>query len=174
MEALDRLREGFSDVARDIKLNLPSVLAASTLTKEQAWGTALASSYASRNAELTVAVLADARSLGISEGVIEDAKAAAVLMAMNNVLYRFRHVVGKEEYAQKPARLRMQRLVQVSSSKADLELFSLAVSAINNCQACVQAHEATVLEHGLSTDHVHEAIRIASVISAAALALEVG
>jgi alkyl hydroperoxide reductase subunit D len=100
------------------------------------------------------------------------ASAAAALMAMNNVYYRFRHMVGKPAYAQKPARLRMNRLAKPLTSRADLELFSLAVSAINGCEVCVQAHERAVLEAGLSEDHVHDAVRIAATVHAAAVALD--
>ena len=93
-------------------------------------------------------------------------------MGMNNVYYRFRHIIGKEEYEQKPARLRMMRLKQVATNQVDFELLCLAVSAVNNCQACVQSHEHVVLEGGLTTDHVHDAVRLASVIQATAVALE--
>ena len=87
----------------------------------------------------------------MDKAVIEDARAAAAIMAMNNVYYRFRHIVGKPSYAEKPARLRMNRLVQPAGSKVDFELYALA---INGCEACVQAHERTVLEGGLTEDHV--------------------
>jgi len=105
----------------------------------------------------------------VDKAVIEDARAAAAIMAMNNVYYRFRHIVGKPSYAEKPARLRMNRLVQPAGSKVDFELYALA---INGCEACVQAHERTVLEGGLTEDHVHDAVRIAATVNAAAVALE--
>jgi alkyl hydroperoxide reductase subunit D len=91
---------------------------------------------------------------------------------MNNVYYRFRHLVGKDAYSQKPARLRMNRLAKTAGPKVDFELFCLAVSAINACEACIQSHEKTVLAGGLSEDHVHDAVRIASVIQAFAVSLE--
>jgi lipoyl-dependent peroxiredoxin subunit D len=93
-------------------------------------------------------------------------------MAMNNVYYRFRHLVGKPAYASKPARLRMNRMVQPLTSKVDFELFSLAVSAINACEACIRAHEQVVVEGGLTEDAVHDAVRIAATVNAAAVALE--
>jgi alkyl hydroperoxide reductase subunit D len=58
------------------------------------------------------------------------------------------------------------------ASKVDFELYALAVSAINGCETCVQAHERTVLEGGLTEDHVHDAVRIAAAVNAAAVALE--
>jgi len=174
MEHLDRLRETFPDAARDIKINVQNVLGQGALGKEQVWGVAIACAHAARNAALVGAINADARAEGIPDAVIEDARAAAILMGMNNVFYRFRHLVGKEEYSHKPARLRMQRLAQVQSNRADFELYCLAVSAINNCESCVRSHEAAVIERGLTSDHVQDAVRIAATIAAAAVAIEVG
>jgi lipoyl-dependent peroxiredoxin subunit D len=172
MENLNQLREQFPDAARDIKINIGNVIAPGALNAAQAWGVAIATAYAARNEKLTRAILADAKLAGIDDAVLEDAKAAAILMAMNNVYYRFRHLVGKEEYSQKPARLRMMRLSQVTTNKVDFELFCLAVSAVNNCETCLKSHEAVVIEGGLTTDQVHDAVRIGSVIHAAAVALE--
>lgn len=172
MGAVDTLRERMPDAARDIKLNLGAVLqGGGALAPAQRWGVAAAAAIASRNPELREAVIADARAAA-GDAVIEDARAAAALMAMNNVYYRFRHMIGKDVYTQKPARLRMNRLVQPATSKADLELFSLAVSAINGCESCVRSHEHAVIEGGLSEEHVHEAVRLAATIQAAAVALE--
>jgi lipoyl-dependent peroxiredoxin subunit D len=172
MDLLEQLRESLPNVARDIKINLQTVLTPGTLNEAQVWGVAIACAEATRNARLAGALLSEAQARGVADGVVEDARAAAVLMAMNNVFYRFRHVVDKEEYAQKPARLRMQRLAQVTSNKADFELFCLAVSAINDCETCVRSHEEAVIKQGLTSDHVHDAVRIAATMHAAAQALE--
>ncbi|HVJ20729.1 MAG TPA: carboxymuconolactone decarboxylase family protein [Polyangiaceae bacterium] len=171
MSSLEEIRSALPAAARDIKLNLQSVLMQSTLSLAQRWGVAVASAIAARNPRLIAAVLADARAL-VSDAVIEDASAAAALMAMNNVYYRFRHMVGKAAYSQKPARLRMNRLASPATNATDVELFSLAVSAINGCEVCVQSHERAVLEGGLSEDHVHDAVRIAATVHAAAVALD--
>jgi alkyl hydroperoxide reductase subunit D len=172
MDHLNALRETLPDAARDIKINLQTVLQPGTLSKAQAWGSALASAYASRNQKLVAAVLGDAKAAGIEEGTLEDAKAAAVLMGMNNVYYRFRHAIGKEVYSQKPARLRMMRTTAVTSTKPDFDLYCLAVSAINFCEVCMQAHEKEALAGGLTDDHIHDAVRIAAVFHAAAVAME--
>lgn len=171
MSALETLRDRLPDAAKDIKLNLQSVLQQSSLTIPQKWGVAIASALAARNAELKAAVI-EAAGTEIEPAVLEDAKAAAAVMGMNNVYYRFRHMIGKPSYSEKPARLRMNRLVQPATNKTDFELFSLAVSAINGCEACVQSHEKVVIEGGLTEDQVHDAVRIAAVIHAAAVALE--
>jgi lipoyl-dependent peroxiredoxin subunit D len=171
MHALETLRGAIPEVAKDLKLNLGAVLQPGNLTLEQVWGVAVATAIASRNPQLRQAVLEDAL-VTVAPAVVEDAKAAASLMAMNNVYYRFRHMVEKEEYTQKPARLRMQRLAQVASNKADFELFCLAVSAVNGCETCVRSHEDVVVKAGLSSDQVHDAVRIAATMHGVAVALE--
>jgi alkyl hydroperoxide reductase subunit D len=172
MQAIEALKIRFPESAKDSKLNISSVLTSGSLSNDQKWGVAIASAIAARYPGLSKAVLDDARAAGVAEATIEDAKAAATLMAMNNVYYRFRHMIGKESYSTKPARLRMNRLVQPASNKIDLELYSLAVSAINGCEMCLQAHEKVVLDGGLTEEQVHDAVRIASVIHASAVALE--
>jgi alkyl hydroperoxide reductase subunit D len=170
--ALSALRESLPDLAKDTRINLSATLQSEVLSPAQAWGVALAAAVASRSARLASAFMQDGRARGVSEATLDDARAAAVLMAMNNVYYRFRHVIGKDSYSHKPARLRMQRLVQTSGPKVDFELFSLAASAINGCETCLRSHEQAVLAGGLSEDHVHDAVRIASAVRAGALALE--
>ena len=171
MSALDGLRESFPDAAKDIKVNVQTVLGQSSLSDAQKWGIAYATALAARNPQLRDAVRADAAAV-VDEKVLEDARAAAVLMGMNNVYYRFRHMIGKPAYSDKPARLRMQRLAQVATNKVDFELFCLAVSAVNGCEQCLQSHEKVVLDGGLSEDHVNDAVRIAATMAAAAMALE--
>lgn len=168
---VESLRTNIPDVARDIRLNLQSVLQPGALTPAQRWGVAIASAVAARNTALRDALIADAGAQ-VGGDVIDDAVAAAALMAMNNVYYRFRHMVGKESYSQMPARLRMQRIAKPVTNKADFELFCLAVSAINGCEMCIRSHEEVVLRGGLSEEQVHDAVRIAATVNAAALSLE--
>lgn len=171
MREIEKLREQIPDAARDIRLNLQTVFQSTTLTPAQTWGAALASAIATRNGELARAVFVEAQS-NVDANVIEDARAAAALMAMNNVYYRFRHLVGKESYSTKPARLRMNWIGKPMSNKTDFELFCLAVSAINGCEACVRSHEQVVTAGGVSEDQVHDAVRIAATIQAVAVSLE--
>jgi lipoyl-dependent peroxiredoxin subunit D len=178
--ALEALRGAIPEAAKDIRLNLQAVMEGGALSVTQRWLVALAAAYASRSPRLSAAIAADARAAtgageageAAGEAVIDDARAAAALMALNNVYYRFRHLVGKPGYSERPARLRMNRLARPAGSRVDLELACLAVSAINGCESCVRAHERTVLEGGLGEEHVHDAVRIAATIHAAAVALE--
>ena len=146
---LEAARNLIPEPARDIKLNLQAVMGESTLGVSQRWGVAVASAVASRNSTLRRAVLESARA-AVDSAVIDDALAAATLMAMNNVYYRFRHLVGKEAYQKRPARLRMNRMVKPAGTQTDLELYSLAVSAINGCGTCMESHEKVVTEGGLT------------------------
>src|SRR3984957_20129185 len=109
MITLDAIRDTIPDYARDLKLNLGSVLTTSGapgLSEKQIWAVALASAIASRNGELTrdIGTLAAAH---LDAAYINGARTAAAIMGMNNVYYRFLHLVEDQEYGQLPARLRM-------------------------------------------------------------------
>lgn len=171
MEAIDALRQQIPDHSKDLKLNLQSVLTQSKLSAPRMWGCALASAIATKSRALTNAVAADAKAAGVEEAVLEDARAAASLMAMNNVFYRFRHFMEESDYPSMPARLRMNRIARPAGEKADFELFCLAVSAINGCEMCVQSHEKVVAAADLSKDEIHDAVRIAATLAGAATAL---
>ena len=173
LEALETLRQSFPEFAKDIKLNLSNVLSDSSLSVDQRWGVAVACAIACNSPALKEATLADARNQ-VDAKVIEDAAAAAVLMAMNNIYYRFRHMVDKPSYGTKPPRLRMNRMMQPTTTKVDFELYSLAVSAIHGCEMCVQSHEKVIIGHGVTEDQVNDAIRIAATFHAAAQALTAG
>lgn len=171
MKHVDALREQIPDHARDLRLNLSAVLSESSLTTAQRWGVAVASAGAARRRDLLDAIVNDARA-EVGDAVVDDGLAASALMAMNNVFYRFRHLVGKEEYGKLPARLRMNRLAKPATTRVDLELFSLAASAIHGCEVCVKAHERTVLDGGLTEQNVHDAVRIAAVVHGVAVTLD--
>ena len=112
----------------------------------------------------------------LSEEAFQAAKAAAAVMAMNNVYYRSKHLLsdeGEKGYEDIPARLRMQVLgTHGGVDPTDFEFWCLAVSAVNGCGGCLAAHERAVRELGVGKDQVHEALRIASVVHAVAVTLE--
>jgi alkyl hydroperoxide reductase subunit D len=103
---------------------------------------------------------------------INGARAAAAIMGMNNIYYRFLHLVEDPEYAQMPARLRMNVIGNPGIDKQDFELLSLAVSAINGCGTCVASHERTLRKHELGREAVQSAVRIAATVHAVARVLE--
>ena len=171
---MDALRDRIPDYARDLRLNLSSVLTpqgAPGLSESQLWMTALASAIASRNAELARTVEAAATEK-LEPVQVEAARAAAAIMGMNNVYYRFLHLVEDDEYAKLPARLRMNVIGSPGIDKVDFELMSLAVSAVNGCGKCVSSHERILRQHELGREAVQSAVRIASVIHAVAGVLD--
>jgi alkyl hydroperoxide reductase subunit D len=149
--------------AKDLKLNLSSLLQQAELTKPQIWGTVVASAVASRNPQLLQMILTEAAEQ-IEPQVIEAAKGAAAVMAMNNVYYRFLHLTKHEKYTTMPARLRMSILRSHGVDPTDFELWCEAVSAINGCGTCVESHDKIVRGKGISEEAVLGAVRIASVI----------
>jgi len=169
--SLETLLESIPAYAKDIKLNLGSVLRQAELTPQQLWGTAIACAIASRNASLLNAISAESRP-HISEQAADAARTAAAIMSMNNVYYRFLHLTEVEKYKQIPARLRMQGIRTHGIDQADFELWCTAVSAINNCKTCVASHEQVLREKGISEEQVAAAVRIAAVVHAAAVVLD--
>jgi alkyl hydroperoxide reductase subunit D len=172
--ALDACRDTLPDELKDIRLNLSAVLGGENLAAPQALGVALAAARFVRAEKLAAALASDLRAaLGAAAApVISDAIAAAGLMAMNTVYYRFRHMLGKESYEARPPRLRMSRMAQPATSKADFELMSLACAALAGCELCIKNHEASLLHLGASEEACHDAVRIAAVVNAAACGLD--
>ncbi len=159
------------DYAKDLRLNLSSLAAETALTDQQRWGTFLATALASRNAEVT-AQLAEEAARHLSPDAQTAAKTAAALMAMTNVYYRFLHLASDAEYRSLPAKLRMNALAKPGVDKVDFELWSLAVSAVNGCGMCIDAHEQTLRQHGVSRETIQAVIRIAAVVHAVAATLD--
>jgi alkyl hydroperoxide reductase subunit D len=172
MEHIKTLLATLPDEAKDLHINLERVLGGESLSVEQTWGTALAAAYYIRHAKLTAAILADAKAAGLSEATLQDARGAACIMGMNTVYFRFRHLMNKDAYNQLPFNLRMTRMQQVATTKADFELFSIGPAALAGCEMCLAAHEAAVKKDGMSEANVHDAVRIASVLHGIAVALD--
>lgn len=169
--AIENIKQALPDYAKDTKLNLGSVTTTSSLSEQQLWGTLLACAIASRNA-LVLREVADEAGEHLSPEAVAAAKGAASIMAMNNVYYRAKHLVGDEAYQSLPARLRMQIIGRPGVDKLDFELWSVAVSAITGCGVCLESHEKTLTKEGISRDNVHDALRIAAVVHAAAVTLD--
>jgi lipoyl-dependent peroxiredoxin subunit D len=163
---LDQLIDNLPSSAKDLKLNYSSLVRNSTeLTPQQLWGTVVVSAIATRSAHLTAAAL-EAASAQLTPQALEAARAAAAVMSMNNIFYRFHHLSSNDKYGSMPARLRMNSLRGHGVEEVDFELWSLAVSAINGCGKCVDAHERVVREKGASEETVLAVVRVASVMHA--------
>jgi alkyl hydroperoxide reductase subunit D len=168
--SLEALRNRLPDYAKDLKLNIGSLATEPALNQQQRAGAFVASAIASRNAVVTAAILAEFAPQ-LSHEALTAAKAAAAIMGMNNVYYRFTHLVGGD-YPNMPAKLRMNVMAKPGVEKVDFELWSLAVSAINGCGMCMEAHEKVVRHGGLGAEQVQAAVRIAAVVHAVAGVIE--
>ncbi len=169
---LEQLLESVPTYAKDLKLNLSSVLRQAELTPQQTWGTAVGAAYASGNQAIYRAIL-DEAAKAVSNETIESAKAAAAIMGMNNVYYRFLDLSENEKYSTIPARLRMNVNRTHGADPLDFELWSLAVSAINGCGKCIVAHERKLQEKNVSEEVIAAAVRIASVVRALAAVFQI-
>ncbi len=165
--SIDELKSHMPDYAKDIKLNLSSLSSEESLNDQQKWGTFLASALATRCSTVITEVESEAAD-NLSAEALKAAYAAAAIMAQNNVYYRFIHLSSNKEYASLPAKLRMNVMSNPGVDKGDFELWSLAVSAINGCGMCIDAHEAALKKEGFKAEQIQTAIRIASTIAAAA------
>ena len=171
---LDDLKARLPDYAKDLRLNLDSVLGeagAPGLNARQIAIIALASAIASRHAPLTAAIRSRFSDV-LSDAEADGARAAAAIMGMNNIYYRFVHLIGDEEYGKLRAGLRMNVMANPGCDKIDFELASLAVSAINGCGMCLESHEKTLRKHEVAVQTIQSAARIAAVIHAVAVGLE--
>ena len=169
--ALDELKAALPAYAKDLKLNLGSVVGNSELPSQQLWGTVLACAIASRGARVLAELEPQARA-ELSAEAYTAAKSAAAVMAMNNVYYRTLHLLSDKEYGSLRAGLRMNVLGDPGVPKVDFELWSLAVSAVNGCGQCLDSHEQVLRRAGVDRETVQAAIRIAAVVQAVSVTLE--
>ncbi|GAA2887134.1 alkyl hydroperoxide reductase [Streptosporangium fragile] len=169
--SIDNLKSALPDFAKDIKLNLGSLVTTSSLSEQQLWGTLLACALATRSARVIAEVSAEAADI-LSAEAFRAARGAAAIMAMNNVYYRSMHLIGDETYETMPAKLRMTIIGNPGVEKLDFELWSLAVSAIGGCGRCLESHERVLRESGMSREQIQEGIKIAAVVNAVATVLE--
>lgn len=163
--SIDALKNEIPEYAKDLKLNLSSLARETELDDQKKWGTFLASAHAVGEPKTLAAIKAQAEAV-LSPEAVKAAQAASAIMGMNNVYYRFAHLVSNKEYSTLPAKLRMNVIGAPGVEKADFELWSMAVSAINGCGMCMDAHEAELRKHGVTTTQVQAAVRIGAVINA--------
>ncbi|MCL4145299.1 UNVERIFIED_CONTAM: hypothetical protein GTU68_031914 [Idotea baltica] len=167
---IDAVKSALPDYAKDLKLNLGSLLNETILTEQQKYGCLVACAHAVGEGQMLRAAVAEAADK-LSEEAMRAAKAASAIMGMNNVYYRSTHLISNTVYQTVPAKLRMNVIGAPGIEKADFELFSLAVSAINGCGMCLDSHEAELKKHGLTTDQIQAAIRLGAVVNAVARVL---
>jgi len=165
--SLKQFAESLPDYAKDIRLNLGSILSDQLMPEERKLALLLSCAHGSAYKPLVAAAEAEAAGK-LSDVQANAARGAAAVMAMNNVYYRFVHLVANPEYGKMPARLRMNFIAAHGVPKDEFELMSLAVSAMNGCGMCIDSHERILLEHGVKPEAIQAAVRIAAVVKALA------
>jgi lipoyl-dependent peroxiredoxin subunit D len=165
--SLTQFAETLPGYARDLRLSLAALLDDQSLGDQRKYGLILACAHGTGYRPIIAAAEAEADGKLAPEAA-EAARAAAALMAMNNVYYRFVHLVSNPVYATLPAKLRTDVVCNPGIDKADFELFSLAVSAINGCGMCIDSHERVLSRHCVNAETIQAAARIGAVIKAVA------
>jgi alkyl hydroperoxide reductase subunit D len=165
-ESLTLLEKGESRYLRDLKLNLTSTLTSEHLSTKECALLGLSTAINNNNKPLTIFFTKYAEEQGATAAEIGEAAGCASLLASNNVFYRFRHFTQKEKYTQIPARIRMQLMMKPVTGKEFFELMSLAISAVNGCEMCVNAHEDSLIKLGTTEERIFDAVRIASLVTA--------
>ncbi|CAN5372148.1 carboxymuconolactone decarboxylase family protein [soil metagenome] len=169
--SIEGLKNRIPDFAKDVRLNLTSMAADETLSAQAKYGLFLACAITTRNPDVLAAMETVAADK-LPPAAIAAARSAASIMAMNNIYYRFVHLASNKEYATMPARLRMNVIANPGVDKADFELWSLAISAINGCGACIDAHEKALQDAGVAPATIQTAVRFAAIIQSVAIAIE--
>jgi alkyl hydroperoxide reductase subunit D len=169
--SLETLKNRLPEYAKDLKLNLSSLAAEPALTDQQRAGAFVAAAFGARNAEVVAALTAEFAPR-LSPEALQAAKSAAAIMGMNNIYYRFTHLASAPDYKTMPAKLRMNVITKPGVEKADFELWSLAVSAINGCGMCIDAHERELRKAGVGAEAIQAAVRIAATVHAVAAVLD--
>lgn len=171
---IEQLTSSLPIYAKDIKLNLATVLSeegAPDLTLRQIHGIALASAFTTKNQMVINAFLKESFN-HLSAEEINAAKAAALMMAMNNIYYRFTHLMSDKDYSVMPAKLRMNIIANPGIERIDFELYCLAISTLNGCGLCMNAHANELVKSTKVTKlAIQSTVRIASVLNALALAV---
>jgi alkyl hydroperoxide reductase subunit D len=172
------LKAALPPYARDLELNLDSVLATELLDEQTLWGAALACAMTTRSALVIRNLAAEARG-HLKPEAVEAAKAVASRMAIHNVYFRAKHLIddsadqeNARAYQHLPARLRRQVSSTPGVGVAAIEAWSVAVSAITGCGVCLESHERSLRGAGVSRDVVDEVLRVAAVVYALAVTLD--
>jgi alkyl hydroperoxide reductase subunit D len=164
MDFLQAIKDRMPEYAKDIRLNLDSTIARSSLASDDALGVALAAAFAAKSP-----VLIDAFKAAIAPAEGHAALTAAALMGMNNTWYPYVEMAGDEDLKTQRPELRMNAYATSGGvAKAKFEAYALAASIVGKCHFCVQSHYALLKKEGFTTQQLRDIGRIAAVVNAAA------
>ena len=161
---LDRLVSGEASYLRDLRMNLKTAMQVESIAGKEAALIAYAVAVNERHAALIHGFHTICSEAGCTEAEIAEAAACASLLSANNVLYRFKHFIEKAEYQNMGAKMRMNIMMKPVLGKPFFELLSLGISAVNGCQQCVNSHEHSVKELGISAEKIFDTVRLCAVV----------
>jgi alkyl hydroperoxide reductase subunit D len=162
-DGLNQLASTESKYLRDLRINLKNALAFSNLNRKESLLIALAVAVNDRTKNLADALELLAQEAGATPEEVSETRACVSLLNVNNVFYRFRHFTQKEFYEKTPAGIKMGVMMNPVLGKEFFELLSLAVSALNGCELCVNAHEHSLIQMGTTEARVYDAVRCAAI-----------
>lgn len=170
MQWVNQLKEAIPDYAKDIRLNLDSVLIRSSLPADEAYGCAVAAAMATGNGKLLSFITTSMSDLrGEQEDWAKErdaALSAGSIMAMNNTWYPYVEMTNDPQLEGLPSQLRMNVIsTHGGTTKARFESYSLAASIVGKCHFCVRAHYNTLKKEGYSVEQLRDIGRVAAVIN---------
>ncbi len=170
---LEAMVIGDTRFLRDLRINLKNTLASENLSIKEAYLIALSIAVNEKNKLLREAFLNLVKANGASDAEIAETHACASQLATNNVFYRFKHFIKdtNENYQSLPAGIKMNVMMNPVIGKEFFELMSLAVSAVNGCQSCVNSHEESVRKLGSPEARIFDTIRLASIVKGLCVAM---
>ncbi len=169
-DALAPVKACIPDQAKDLRLNLGSVIERSALSTEEAVGAALAAAIMTRSVDLVEAFSSIDE---MSPEQIAGAQTAAALMAMNTAWYPFVELADDLELENAPAGLRMQAFATHGGvGQERFELYCLAAAVVGKCHKCIASHVAELRKAGRSTEEIAAVGRIAATIAGVATVLD--
>ena len=168
MSWVDQLKESLPEYAKDVRLNLDSVIKRSSITEDLASACALAAAFATGNGKLVSFIQSNI----VDEKERDAALAAASIMAMTNTWYPYVEMVDDENLKGLPAQIRMNTIASHGgTTKARFEAYSLAASIVGKCHFCVKAHYETLKAEGYTVEQLRDIGRIAAVMTSVARGL---
>jgi len=164
--ALEIMSQGETKYLRDLRINVKNVLSSTNFQPKESYLLALAVAVNEKNDLLIKSFSNKAKELGATDAELAETFACASQLAANNVFYRFRHFTkgSNSVYQTIPAGIKMNVMMNPVLGKEFFELMSLAVSAVNGCESCVNSHEESVRKLGSSDARIFDSIRLASVV----------
>ncbi|MFM2343641.1 MAG: hypothetical protein RLZZ210_249 [Pseudomonadota bacterium] len=170
MDFINNIKSAIPDYAKDIRLNLDSVIARSPLEQNVALGCTVAAAFASKSKLLLNAIKTSG---ALDATYLQAALTAASLMAMNNTWYPYVEMTNDSELKSIAAGLRMNAYATHGGiDKNHFEMFTLAASIVGKCHFCVESHYKMLKSAGISVGELKEVGKIAATVVAVANILE--